>query len=59
MHVGFQYQRVELAAPVVEADAVLADVHAAAHLPVGVEEGHHVPLRGTFNKDVAARYERR
>ena len=52
--VRFEDQRVELAAAVVEADAVVADVHAAADLAVGVQEGHHVALGGAFNEDVAA-----
>src|SRR6476659_4838981 len=54
VHVCFEDQGVELAAAVVEADAVVADVHAAADLAVRVQEGHHVALGGAFDKDVAA-----
>ncbi len=36
-----------------------ADVHAPADLAVGVQERHHVALRGAFDEDVAAGHQRR
>ncbi len=53
MHVGLQGDRLELAARVPEADALVVHLEVAADLPEGVEEGHHLQLAGAADVDVA------
>ncbi len=59
MHVGLQGDRLELAAGVPEADALVVHLEGAADLPEGVEEGHHLQLAGAADVDVALGGERR
>ncbi|MNW56395.1 hypothetical protein D3C74_341070 [compost metagenome] len=54
MHGRLEHDRVEVAARVVEPDAVLLDLELAADLAERVEEGHHLRLRRALDGDVAA-----
>src|SRR5579859_645001 len=57
VHVRLDDERRELAARVVEANAVITNVEPAPELPERVEERHHVPLESTLDEDVTLRHE--
>ena len=59
VHVGLDGHRVQVAARMPEANALVGDVKLAADLAEHVKEGHHVSLRGALDEHVAAGGKRR
>ena len=52
MNIGFDYDRCQLVARVEKANAVVVDVETATDLAVDVQEGHHLNLASTTDKNV-------